>query len=159
MKEYKKGPIEKVKITQRKRVIDERGGIYHIMRKSDDHFTNINEVYSSFVYPNVIKGWHKHQIPTLNYTVIFGEVKLVMYDDREDSPTKGNLMELFIGERNYCSVQIPPNVWNGFKAIGNRDAYLINCCTHEHKDFIKSSTYIDPISNDLISYNWDIKHA
>ena len=60
-------------------------------------------------------------------------VKLVCYDDREASPTKGNLVELHIGELNYCLVTIPPLVWNGFKGEGATPALVANCSTIPHR--------------------------
>ena len=43
-----------------------------------------------------------------------------MYDLREDSPTKGELQEVYFGEDNYCLVQIPPGIANGYKAYGDK---------------------------------------
>ena len=83
-------------------------------------------------------------------------IKLVLYDDRENSPTKGNLMELFIGEENYCLVKIPPNIWNGFKGIGNRSAIIANCATLPHNpDEIKR---ISPFNKE-IPCNWELKNG
>ena len=92
---------------------------------------------------------------TLNYACVVGNIKLAIYDDREKSKTKGELMELFIGEDNYCLVQIPPDVWNGFKAVGDKAAIIANCCTHVHGDF--KSERLDPFDND-IPYDWEVKH-
>ena len=147
--------IEGVKVIPLKKIPDERGCIFHMLRNSDPHFKEFGEIYFSTIYPNAIKGWHKHDIPTLNYATIVGNIKLVLYDDREDSSTKGELMELFIGENNYCLVQIPPKIWNGFKAIGNKKAIVANCCTHAHGTF--KSERMDPV-NDYIKYNWEIKN-
>ena len=84
---------------------------------------------------------------TLNNCCIVGMIKLVLYDSRPNSPTNGNLMELFIGEDNYCLVQIPPGVTNGYKAYGSKMAMLANCATmpHDKNELI----YIDTIYNPL----------
>ena len=146
--------IEGVKVIPLKRIPDERGTIFHMLRADDPHFIQFGEIYFSKIYPNAIKGWHKHEVMTLNYACIVGQIKLVIYDDRENSPTKGNLMELFIGEDNYCLVQIPPNLWNGHKGI--KESIIANCATHPHDP--TKSVRIDPIKNDLIPYDWSIKH-
>lgn len=147
--------IEGVKVIPLKRIPDERGTIYHMLRKDDPHFIQFGEIYFSSIHPNAVKGWHKHKSVTLNYACIVGNIKLVIYDDREKSKTKDELMELFIGEDNYCLVQIPPDVWNGFKAVGNKTAIIANCCTHAHGDF--KSERLDPFDND-IPYDWGVKH-
>ena len=80
-------------------------------------------------------------------------IKLVLYDGRKNSKTKGNLQEIFIGDNNYCIVKIPTGVTNGWKCIGDKTALLANCSDlpHDPHEMIR----IDPFKND-IPYNWDI---
>jgi dTDP-4-dehydrorhamnose 3,5-epimerase len=92
----------------------------------------------------------------LNYAVPVGMIKLVCYDDREGSPTRGNLAELHIGELNYCLVTIPPGVWNGFKGEGTSMALVANCSTvHHSPDEIER---LDPLTN-RIPYDWSLRHG
>lgn len=146
--------IEGVVVKPLKKIPDERGCIYHMLRVDDPVFERFGEIYFSVVYPDVVKGWHLHKEMTLNYAVISGMIKIVLYDDRKNSATKGDLMELFIGEENYCLVKIPPNIWNGFKGIGTKPAIIANCATLSHSpdEIIR----LDPYS-DKIPYNWKIK--
>ncbi len=133
---------------------DERGAILHMMRSDDPIFKKFGEIYFSIVYPEVVKGWHLHKKMTLNYAVPVGMIKLVLYDNRRDSITNGEVMELFIGELNYQLVSIPPNVWNGFKGIGNKAALVANCSTEPHDP--NEIERLDP-RNNAIPYNWNIK--
>jgi len=148
-----KGSIEGVIIKPLKKIPDERGCIYHMMRNDDDIFENFGEIYFSTVYPGVIKGWHLHKIMTLNYAVIKGRIKLVLYDDRANSPTEGNLMELFIGEDSYNLVRIEPGIWNGFKGIGMEQAIVANCATipHDPEEIIRVSPH-----SSRIPYDWNL---
>src|SRR5204862_170085 len=75
------------------------------------------EIYFSTVYAGVVKGWHLHDRMTINYAVPVGAIKLVLFDDRDGSATRGELQELFLGESNYALVTVPPKVWNGFKGV------------------------------------------
>jgi len=148
--------IDGVLIIPLKQIPDERGKIMHMLRCDDPHFEKFGEIYFSVVRPDMIKGWHIHKKMTLNYAVVSGMIKLVLYDRREKSPTKGELMELFMGEDNYLLVQIPPGVVNGFKGIGIKPAIVANCATepHDPEEIIR----IDPFSKD-IPYNWDLKNG
>ena len=85
-----------------------------------------------------------------------GSIKLVLYDEREDSPTRGKLQEIFAGEDNYCLITVPPNVWNGFKGLGVEPAIVANCATepHDPSEMVRS----DPFS-DRIPYDWNLKHG
>ena len=61
-----------------------------MLKKDEDIFEQFGEICFSVAYPGVIKGWHLHKEMTLNYAGIQGMIKLVLYDDREGSATKGN---------------------------------------------------------------------
>jgi dTDP-4-dehydrorhamnose 3,5-epimerase len=147
--------IEGVKIQQLRQITDERGVILHMLRVDAPHFEQFGEIYFSMVYPGVIKGWHVHDRMTLNYAVPVGLIKMVLYDDREDSPTQGELMEMVTGERNYQLITVPPGVWNGFKGVGTVPALVANCSTipHDANEIHRK----DPLDND-IPYDWALKH-
>jgi len=147
--------IDGVLVIPLKQIPDERGKVMHMLRCDDPHFEQFGEIYFSMVYPGVIKGWHLHTEMTLNYAVVAGMIKLVLYDDRVDSPTRGALMEIFTGEDNYQLIKIPPLIWNGFKGIGVTPALVANCATIPHRpDEIMRK---DPFSPD-IPYDWNLKH-
>jgi dTDP-4-dehydrorhamnose 3,5-epimerase len=147
--------IKGVKIRQLTKIPDERGCILHMLRCDDKDFERFGEIYFSTVYPGVVKAWHLHKTITLNYAVIKGMIKLVVYDGRKGSPTEGNLQELFIGDSNYQLVTIPPGVWNGFKCIGSEYSIVANCATSPHDP--NEITRLDPDA-DTIPYDWGIKH-
>ena len=136
-------------------IADERGKIMHMLRADEPHFEKFGEIYFSVVYPGVVKGWHIHKEMELNYAVIVGNIKLALYDDRSHSATKGNLMEIVMGEKNYLLVKVPPKVWNGFKGIGTKEAIVANCATLSHRpDEIER---LDPLSK-KIPYSWELKN-
>ena len=147
--------IDGVLIHPLRQIPDERGKIMHMLRANDPYFEKFGEIYFSTVYPGVVKGWHLHKEMTLNYAVPMGTIKLVLYDEREESPTRGELIELFIGEGNYVLVKVPPMVWNGFKGIGVMPALVANCATIPHDP--NEISRLDPHHNH-IPYNWDIVH-
>ena len=147
--------IQGVQVIPLRRIPDERGTILHMMRNTDPHFQQFGEIYFSTVYPGVIKGWHRHKEMTLNYAVPFGRIKLVLYDERDKSPTKGELMEIFLGPDNYSLVIMPPDVWNGFKGMSDPYAIVANCCTHAHDP--TRSARLDPHKNH-IPYDWSLVH-
>lgn len=126
-----------------------------MLRSDDSVFEAFGEIYFSSIYPNVVKAWHRHREMTLNYAVVTGQIKFVLFDDRPSSPTRGEVQELFISPENYCLVTVPPMIWNGFKAVGTKEAIVANCATIAH-----SSTEIDRLepASDRIPYSWDLVH-
>ena len=139
-----------------RRIPDERGMVMHMLRADAPHFEQFGEIYFSTVYPNVVKGWHRHRRMTLNYAVVSGMIKLVLYDDRDGSPTRSEVMELFVGDQNYVLVTVPPLVWNGFKGVGTRPAIVANCATVPHDP--AEIERLDPESP-RIPYTWNLRHG
>ena len=127
----------------------------HMLRSDASHFQGFGEIYFSCVYPGAIKAWHLHKKMVLNYAVPYGRIKLVLYDDREGSRTRGEIQEIFMGIDNYCLVTIPPLVWNGFKGMGQETAVVANCATipHDPHEIVR----LDPF-DPSIPYDWQIKH-
>lgn len=138
-----------------RRIPDERGTIMHMLRADDAHFIQFGEIYFTTVYRGVVKGWHRHCEMTLNYACVFGRVKLVVYDDRPESPTRGTVEEIFLGPDDYSLVVIPPELWSGFKGMTTPLAIVANCCTHGHDP--SRTTRLDPFDND-IPYDWAIRN-
>jgi dTDP-4-dehydrorhamnose 3,5-epimerase len=147
--------IDGVEINPLRRIPDERGAIMYMLRNTDPVFSVFGEIYFSTVYPGVVKGWHVHSSMVLNYAVVHGTIKLVMYDDRPGSPSFGEVQEIFLGDRNYALVTIPPLIWNGFKGIGDGEAIVANCATEPHDP--DEITRRDPFDGS-IPYDWDLKH-
>lgn len=151
-----KAVIDGVKIVPLRQIIDERGKVMHMLKATDPHFIAFGEIYFSTAWPGTIKGWHIHRSMTVNNAVVSGRAKLVMYDMRDDSPTKGEIQEVFIGEDNYALVQIPPGIANGYKAYGDKPAILANCATEPHDP--EEIVRIDPFTSD-IPYDWMLRHG
>jgi dTDP-4-dehydrorhamnose 3,5-epimerase len=142
--------IEGLQIVPLRRIPDERGTVFHMLRRTDPHFREFGEIYFSSIYRGAVKGWHRHADMTLNYACIWGRVKLVILDDREGSPSRGLVEEVFLGPDNHSLVVIPPGLWNGFKGMADVSV-MANCCTHEHDP--SRSERVDPYVNDL-GYDW-----
>jgi dTDP-4-dehydrorhamnose 3,5-epimerase len=143
-------PIDGVTVVPLRRIPDERGTIYHMLRRDDPHFIQFGEIYFTSIYRDAIKGWHRHREMTLNYACISGRVKLVLYDDRAGSATRGSVQERFLGPDDYSLVVIPPGVWTGMKGLTDV-ALVANCATHPHDP--GRTERLDP-EDPSIPYDW-----
>ncbi|MBD3213855.1 MAG: dTDP-4-dehydrorhamnose 3,5-epimerase [Candidatus Lokiarchaeota archaeon] len=137
-------------------ILDDRGYLQECLRSDWEMFEKFGQAYITTAFPGVVKAWHSHKVQTDNMVCISGNAKLVLYDDREDSPTKGEINEIFFGEKNPLLVSIPKNIWHGFKAIGGRMMMVLNCPT-ELYDYDEPDEYRLPYDTDKIDYDWDIK--
>lgn len=63
-------PIGGVRVVPSRRIPDERGTIFHMLRRTDPHFVELGEIYFTPIYRDVVKGWHRHRLMTFNYACI-----------------------------------------------------------------------------------------
>ena len=126
--------IKGIKITPLKIISDHRGSVMHMLRNDSEVFEKFGEIYFSTVTKNGIKAWHLHKEATLNYVCVRGKVKLVLFDDRNSSLTKGKYQELILSPKNYFLVTVPPNIWNGFKNLDNEESIIANCLNIPHNE-------------------------
>lgn len=124
--------IEGLIIQELKQIIDERGKVMHMLRFDSPLFTKFGEIYFSVVNPGVVKAWKRHHQMTQHFAVPVGDIRLVIYDDRMNSISCGNLEVIEIGEDNFSLVRIPPLVWYGFKGISSIPALIVNCTDFPH---------------------------
>ena len=144
--------IEGVLINKLRQIPDERGAIYHMLRKDSSHFIEFGEIYFSIAFPGKIKGWHEHTRQIQNYAVVDGKIKLVLCDNRSGSKTYKKIEEIFLGEENYSLVTIPTGIITGYKCISEKNSILANCSTlpHDPNEMINYD-----FNGDKVPYNWD----
>jgi len=148
--------IEGVKVKKLKVMPDERGRLMEILRADDEVFEKFGQVYMTTAYPGVVKAWHYHKKQADNMAVVKGMMKIVLYDDRKDSPTKGEVNEFFVGEHNPILITIPREVYHGFKCISDEEAIVINTPTNTYNYENPDEYRVDPHKNS-IPYNWERK--
>ena len=146
--------IDGVLVKKLEPIADERGRLMEILRSDDGVFKKFGQVYLTTAYPGVTKAWHYHLKQTDYFACVVGMMKLVLYDTREGSPTKGQVDEFFIGEHDMSLVAIPPGVVHGFKCIGEREAVVINVPTEPYNAKTPDEFRI-PAHDKSIPYNWD----
>ncbi len=145
-------PIRGIIISPLEIIEDNRGAVMHMLRANEPHFIKFGEVYFSMIRPNVIKAWKRHKEMTLNIAVPIGRVRLVAYDDRENSPSTKIFNEFLLGPSDlYALITIPPMLWYGFQNIGPTDAFLANCATIPHNP--EESEQLN-IENSVIDFSW-----
>jgi dTDP-4-dehydrorhamnose 3,5-epimerase len=148
--------IHDVRVKPLRVIPDERGRLMEILRRDDPFFEGFGQVYMTTTYPGVIKAWHFHMLQNDNIAVVKGMLKLVLYDGRENSSTKNELNEFFLGEHNPLLVHVPNNIYHGWKCISSEEALAINCVTEPY-DYKKPDEYRLPFNTAEIPYDWAIK--
>ena len=146
--------IDGIKITSLKQIKDSRGAVFHVIKNNSKTFHGFGEAYFSKINENVIKGWKYHKTMTQNFCIPFGKLKLVLFDNRKNSPTYKQINEIIIDDcQNYNRVTIPEKIYYSFKCISSNYCLLLNISNivHDPKESEKIS-----LLNGLIPYNWQL---
>lgn len=148
--------IAGVRVKQLRVIPDERGRLMEILRSDDELFQKFGQLYMTTAHPGVVKGWHYHKKQVDNFAVVKGMIKLVLYDRREDSSTRGEINEFFLGEHSPQLVQVPALVLHGFKGVGTETAVVINCPTELYHYQQPDEFRVDPFGGE-VPYDWALK--
>ena len=128
-------------------ILDLRWGV------TDD---GIVSVYQFTIRPGKAKGWHIHRLHDDRIFVSRGELKVVLYDDRDDSPTRGLVNEIHRSELRRDLMVIPRGVFHAHVNIGQTDAVLVSMPTRAY-DHADPDVYRLPLDTDLIPYRFEEK--
>lgn len=148
--------IEGIKTKKLRVIPDERGRLAEMLRSDDEVFIKFGQCYFTTTYPGVVKAWHFHKIQTDNFVAVTGMFKVALYDARDDSPTKGEVNEFFLGDHNPMLLQIPPGVYHGWKCISEQEGYVVNIST-ECYNYGEPDEFRLPFDTNEIPYDWDIQ--
>jgi dTDP-4-dehydrorhamnose 3,5-epimerase len=144
--------IEGVELTKLFQHFDSRGAVFKFLRSDSPTYKFFGESYFSIINEGVVKGWKFHKIAIQNFSVPFGKVKFVLYDNRIDSRTKGKIQEIIIDDCNeYFLLSLPANIWYSFKCESRSKAILANITNilHDPEESISL-----PINSNEIPYEW-----
>ena len=127
--EFERGKIQDVEVKALRKFVDERGWLTEIFRHDE-----LNEEfypamsYVSLSRPGVTRGPHEH-VDQADLFVFIGpsNFKLVLWDNRKESPTYRNKMAMVVGEDAPTSVLVPKGVVHGYRNVGGKDGVVINC--------------------------------
>lgn len=146
--------IEGVNIRDLTLHTDERGAVCEMFDpRWGWHADPLVFVYSFTIRPGWVKGWAMHQLHEDRYCLLQGEMKVVMYDAREDSPTFGEVQEIYLSEQRRQLINIPSGVWHADENIGNKDLLVVNFPTIQYNHAAPDKIRL-PWDTDLIPYRF-----
>ena len=134
--------------------LDARGTVCELMdMRWGWHADPIVSAYCLTIRPGMVKGWNLHKEHEDRYALVRGELELVLFDPRPDSPTCGEICKIGLSEQQRCLVNIPANVWHADHNIGSIDVVMINFPSRPY-DHANPDKYRLPIGTDLIPYSF-----
>lgn len=138
--------IDGVRLIRLVRKADRRGDLTVLLsRHYQPGLLAPPHVYLVTAAPGSVRAWvfHRRQADRLAYTA--GDLRVVLYDPRPDSPTRGVLNVLDVGRDNPVTLTIPPFVVHGVQNRGAAEAQFVNMPTEAY----------DPARPDKARLPWD----
>jgi len=123
------------------------GEVLRGLRKDDRGFCQFAEAYFSTIRGGAVKAWKRHREMTLNLVVPVGEVRFVVFDDREGSSTCGSYFEAVLSRSKYSRLTVAPRLWVGFEGISNDGNLILNIA-----DIIHDPTEVDRVDSDAFMF-------
>jgi len=142
--------IDGLIINQEKKISNPKGDILHAMKASSFGYIGFGEAYFSEVHSGVTKGWKRHKSATLNLIVPVGIVRFVVYDNRPNSKSRDEFVDVTVGENNNIRLTVCPGLWVAFKGLGEGLNMLLNISSEEH-----DPSEADNVELDTIPFVWE----
>lgn len=136
---------------------DDRGYFREILRDDDHLLTHFGQSSLSKTYAGVIKAFHWHEHQDDLWYVADGMARVVLYDRRPNSPTRGVTQVIFAGEDNPILIYIPSGVAHGFQVLGNKPVVLFYHVTQSYDPKAPDEMRI-PFDDPEIGFDWTIKN-
>jgi dTDP-4-dehydrorhamnose 3,5-epimerase len=116
---FKNGKIEGVIVKKLTRFSDERGYLVEAFR-TDNLPGKLKPMmsYISYTKAGMVRGPHEHKEQTDIFCFLGpGNFKIKLWDNRQESKTYENDMEVIGGQNNPIQLVVPPGVVHGYKNI------------------------------------------
>lgn len=112
--------IDGVSLHPLKQISVPKGDLWHAFKATDEGFVGFGEAYFTQIQSNEVKGWKRHNRCPLNLVVVAGSIKFVVFDDRDNSPSKGLFQEIILSPKdNYQRLTVAPGLWMAFAGVGS----------------------------------------
>ena len=114
--------------------LDDRGSVCELFDpRWQWHSAPLVFVYMFTLRPGKVKGWGLHKLHEDRYFLLLGEMEIVLYDVRPDSPTRGTISRVVLSEYDRRLMNIPAGIWHANHNIGNKDAVVVNFPTRPYQ--------------------------
>lgn len=135
--------------------IDERGTLCEIHTPHGAPLpAPVVYVYQFTIRPGKIKGWHVHYLHDDRIFISQGQVKVVLYDSRPNSPTYRMVNEIYRSDLDRNLMVIPAHVFHAHQNIGTTDALFVSMPTRAYQHD-GPDVYRLPIGTDQIPYQFE----
>jgi dTDP-4-dehydrorhamnose 3,5-epimerase len=86
----------------------------------------VQHVIHVSLHGGIVSAWHQHRIQTDHIFVVSGALRVVLFDGRDESPTRGELNVLNVSSVRPTLLVVPPGIWHGVKNLSASMTNFVN---------------------------------
>ena len=148
--------IKRLKVWKDKPDLDQKvepGIFMEVLRDDDKPMKRFGQSNFTIAHKGTIKAfhWHRHQDDL--WFIATGRAKIVLYDQRDGSPTQGKTQVIEAGTDDYKLVLIPVGIVHGYKVISQEPCLLFYHVTKAYDRDKPDEERIDPYDK-TINFDW-----
>ena len=137
--------------------VDHRGSLTEVIDRAWEFWGEpVVYAYLFTIRPGRIKGWGMHERQTDRYAILAGDVRVVLFDDRTRSKTRGQFCQFYFTDNARGLIRIPSGVWHADQNFGSREAMVMNFPTRPYNRAAPDKRRLDPHSN-AIPFDWTLR--
>jgi dTDP-4-dehydrorhamnose 3,5-epimerase len=125
--------IEGAKLREVKNVLVSDGVLVEVFRQDWQLGGEVAQVFQRGLSSRSVSAWHAHERTTDRLFVHVGRAKIVLYDARPESSTRGWVNEIILGEARPALLVVPPRVWHGVQNVSSETILLLNLVDHAYR--------------------------
>jgi dTDP-4-dehydrorhamnose 3,5-epimerase len=151
------GKIHDVVIKKLVTHCDDRGYLREVLRDDDGLMERFGQTTITKTYPGVIKAFHWHRKQDDLWYVVDGMARVVLYDRRANSPTRGETQVICAGEDNPVLILIPKGIAHGYQVLGSKPVILFYHTTQSYNPDDPDEERV-PFDDPEIGFDWSIQN-
>ena len=132
----------------------EPGIFMEVLRDDDNLLLKFGQSNFTIADKGTIKAFHWHEYQDDLWFLASGRAAIVLYDQREDSSTKGQTEVIYGGQDDYKLVLIPIGVVHGYKVLSDEPCMLFYHVTKHYTADNADELRIDPFDKE-INFDWN----
>ncbi len=119
--------IDGVQCHETKNIITGNGMTTEIFREDWAlHGLAIQHMIHVSFRPRGLSAWHLHTRQTDHVFCTAGSLRVVLFDDRPGSPTRGRLNVFHLSRMRPTLLVLPPHIWHGIQNLEAAESSFIN---------------------------------
>lgn len=129
------------------------GFLMEVLRSDEGLLRQFGQSTFTVAPKQTIKAFHYHEHQDDLWFVATGRAKVVLYDRRPESPTKGETQVFYAGQGDYKLIVIPAGVAHGYQVMSQEPVLLFYHTTAPYQSADPDEQRI-PWNDPAIGFDW-----